>query len=315
MARPLFSILVPAYKDLFFKECIDSILAQTFTNYEIIIVNDASPYSIEEIIKLYDDSRIEYHVNEKRYGAVDLVKNWNQALDYVKGDYLICMGDDDRLLPTCLEEYYKLIEKYPESDIFHTRAQIINECGEIIDLQVNRPEQESVYSMIWHHCKGRRQYIGDYLFKTISLRQNGGFFDTPCAWASDDISSFIAAKEKGVINTNVYGFQYRISSSTITNSNYAYEKSKAHLKALEWYKCFLKEIPKNENDRIYKNLIEKKISNYIYTRIYDKQIMGELKEHPLRLFKWMKRRKEFSLSIRRLLSIWHLAIREKGYWI
>ena len=315
MISPLFSILVPAYKDVFLKECIDSILAQTFTNFELIIVNDVSPYPIENIIEQYDDPRIDYHVNKKRYGAVDLVKNWNHALEFVKGDYLICMGDDDRLIPTCLEEYSKLIHKYPKHDLFHTRAQIINESNDIVDLQANRPECESVYSMIWHHWKGRRQYIGDYLFKTSTLKQNGGFFDTPCAWASDDITSFMAAINMGVVNTNVFGFQYRISSLTITNSNYAYEKSKAHLKTLKWYNLFLDKIPTNETDKIYRNLLVKNISNYIFQRIYYKQIMDDLTKHPFRLFKWINRRKEFSLSIHRLLGIWHMALRNKGFWI
>ena len=315
MPQPLFSIIVPVYKDLYFKECIDSILVQTFTDFELIIINDVSPFPIDEIIKQYDDPHIQYHINEKRFGAVNLVENWNQALNYAKGEYLLCMGDDDRLLPKCLEEYHKLIAMHPDSDLFHARAQIINESGKIIDLQFNRPEHESVYAMIWHHLKGRRQYIGDYLFKTSTLKQNGGFFNTPCAWASDDISSFIAAKEKGVVNSNEFGFQYRMSSCSISSSNFAYEKSKAHLIALEWYKHFLEAMPENEKDRIYRDLIKKNISNFIYSRIYEKQIMADLQHHPIRLFRWMKKRKEFSLSIRRLLGIWHMALRNKGFWI
>ncbi len=315
MQKPLFSILIPAYKDQFFKDCMDSILAQSYADFEVIVVNDASPHPINDIINQYDDPRIEYHINIKGYGAVGLVKNWNNGLKYVKGEYVICMGDDDLLLPTCLENYKSMIDKNPGTNIFHTRAQIINEKNEIIDLQANRPEHESVYSMIWHHWKGRRQYIGDYLFKTSTLKQNGGFFYTPCAWASDDISSFIAAKDSGIVNTNEFGFQYRMSSSTITNSNYAYEKSKAHLKALEWYMDFLKNVPDDEMDKTYRNLLLKKIPTQIYNRIYDKQIMVDLKEHPLQIFTWMKRRQEFSLSTRRLLGIWHMALRNKGLWI
>ena len=84
-----FSIIIPAYKDLFFKECIDSIFAQTYSNFELIIANDCSPYDIKNIVKQYSDSRIKYYKNEKKYGAVDLVKNWNHCLGHATGDYVI----------------------------------------------------------------------------------------------------------------------------------------------------------------------------------------------------------------------------------
>ena len=55
-----FSVTVPAYKAQFLAECIDSILAQTYKNFELIIVNDASPQNLEGIISKYDDQRIRY---------------------------------------------------------------------------------------------------------------------------------------------------------------------------------------------------------------------------------------------------------------
>ena len=53
-----YSILIPAYKETFLKECIDSILNQTYSDFEIIIVNDNSPYKLDDIIHTYNDSRI-----------------------------------------------------------------------------------------------------------------------------------------------------------------------------------------------------------------------------------------------------------------
>ena len=61
----IFSVTIPAYKDRYLKETIDSILAQTYQNYEIIIVNDASPYDLDSIVSQYDDPRIRYFKNEK----------------------------------------------------------------------------------------------------------------------------------------------------------------------------------------------------------------------------------------------------------
>ena len=60
-----YSFVLPAYKATFFKEAIDSILAQTYKEFELIIVNDASPDDLDSIVNSYSDSRIRYYVNEQ----------------------------------------------------------------------------------------------------------------------------------------------------------------------------------------------------------------------------------------------------------
>src|SRR5690606_28530398 len=108
-----FSIGIPAFKARFLKECIDSILSQTFSDFELIIVNDASPENIDDIVKNYSDSRIRYYVNEKNFGAEQVVDNWNKCLSYALGDYFVLMGDDDLMMPNYLYEFSKLIDRYP----------------------------------------------------------------------------------------------------------------------------------------------------------------------------------------------------------
>ena len=84
-----FSISIPAFKRRFLKECIDSILSQTCHDFELIIVNDASPEDLHSVVRQYSDSRIYYYVNEKNCGAVNVVDNWNKCLEYAKGDFII----------------------------------------------------------------------------------------------------------------------------------------------------------------------------------------------------------------------------------
>lgn len=50
---PLFSIMIPVYKPQYLEECIDSILAQTYRDFELILVNDGSPYDIDSIVNLH----------------------------------------------------------------------------------------------------------------------------------------------------------------------------------------------------------------------------------------------------------------------
>ena len=220
-----FSILIPAYKAQYLAECIDSILAQTYSNFELVIVNDASPQNLDEIVGRYHDDRIRYF---KNCGALHVVDNWNKCLAYAKGDYVICMGDDDKLKPCCLEEYAKLINKYPNFNVYHALTEMIDENSNFMYMQEARPEREGVYSMMYGRLKnGRVQYIGDWLFKTDWLRSNGGYVDVPMAWGSDDLTAYAAAQDNGVANSRIPMFQYRINSQTISKRGNASVKLKA----------------------------------------------------------------------------------------
>ena len=74
-----FSVLIPAYKRQYLQECIDSVLSQTFQDFEIVIVDDCSPEDIKSVVYLFNDSRISFYRNEANCGAVDVVDNWNKC--------------------------------------------------------------------------------------------------------------------------------------------------------------------------------------------------------------------------------------------
>lgn len=236
-----FSITIPAYKQKYLYEAIESCLAQTYKDFELIIVDDASPEDLKSVVDRFQDPRIRYYRNEKNCGALHVVDNWNICLGYTKGDYVICMGDDDRLLPNCLEEYSKLIDKYPDLDIYHGMTEIIDENGNVTNMQEARPEREGMYSMISGRLRNSRlQYIGDWLFKRTTLEQFNGYVNMPMAWGSDDLTAYTVAKNKGVANTQIPVFQYRISSLTISNSGHYREKSKVQFDVLNQVDVLLK---------------------------------------------------------------------------
>ena len=76
-----YSFVLPAYKARFFKEALDSILSQTYKDFELIIVNDASPEDITSIVKGDNDPRISYYINDVNIGGKDLVAQWNDCLE------------------------------------------------------------------------------------------------------------------------------------------------------------------------------------------------------------------------------------------
>lgn len=290
-----FSITIPAYKTAYLKECIESILTQTYTDFELIIVNDASPENLTSIVHSFNDSRIRYYINEKNCGAINVVDNWNKCLNYATGDYIICMGDDDKLLPTCLEEYNKLIERHPNLGVYHAWTQIIDEKSDIVRMQETRPEIESVYSMMWGRWSGRIQFIGDFLFDRKRLLKNGGFYKLPLAWASDDITAYIAAQNTGIANMQVPGFQYRVNSLTISNNGNAKIKLMAIKQEGEWYEHFLKDNDQKLDDvnETFRKMLLERIYN-----ILNKKRVGTIAQY---------------LSINGLYKIYFYYIKRKSY--
>lgn len=284
-----FSIGVPAFKGRFLQECIESILAQTFRDFELIIINDCSPEALDEIIGRYDDRRISYYKNPTNVGAEHVIQNWNKCLAKASGEFFILMGDDDMMEPDYLKEFLKVIHKYPTLDVYHCRSQIIDENSDTVTLTPSWPEFETIYDNIWHRINnGKRvQFISDFVFRTSFLREKGGFYDLPLAWGSDEITSYIACGIKGIAHTNKPVFKYRRSRINITSTGSPESKMKAIGLEQKWLNEFLLTPPScSVNFILYKDI----------NRIVDKHIQR-------------KRIQVISASLKK--SFW----RNSGKWI
>ena len=294
-----FSVTIPAYKDTFLKEAIESILGQTYQNYEIVIVNDASPYDLDSIVYKYNDSRIHYFKNKNNCGAKDVVDNWNICLSYASGDYLICMGDDDKLTPRCLQDFVELIKKYPNLDLYHARSEVIDDNSNLVCILEERPEWESVYSLMQNP---RNTHLGDWLFKTETLRNNGGFYKLPYGWQSDDITAFIAAADLGVANTKEVGFQYRGNGQSISHDmNSIEDKIEAVRHAIHWRIEFTRtNKPSNIDDFQLAKLIQKESLSRGNQEIDDMVEFDIRKKFWSRSLFWLSHYNKHGISLQRL---------------
>lgn len=112
MSEPEASVLMPVYNGApYLREAIDSILSQTFTNFELILLNDASPDDSEVIIKTYTDSRIRYYRNQTNLG---ISESRNKLMDLARGKYLIIMDDDDISFPVRLERQIEFMNSHSD---------------------------------------------------------------------------------------------------------------------------------------------------------------------------------------------------------
>lgn len=119
------SVLLPVFnaaKTL--KEAIKSILEQTYTNFELIIINDGSSDNSSEIIKLFDDNRIIYIENTENKG---LIYTLNKGIAVSQGKYIARMDADDIAINTRLEKQYNFLEKHTNIDLLGTGRIIFGE--------------------------------------------------------------------------------------------------------------------------------------------------------------------------------------------
>ncbi len=115
MEEKMISVILPAYNaEKFLREAIDSILGQTYKNFELIVLNDGSTDRTEDIILAYDDPRIRYVKNEKN---LKLIKTLNKGIDLAKGEYIARMDADDISLPRRFEIEVNYLQEHSDIDV------------------------------------------------------------------------------------------------------------------------------------------------------------------------------------------------------
>ncbi len=113
------SVLMPVYntKESYLREAVESILKQSFSDFEFLIYDDGSADNVEQVIKSYDDCRIRYIKNEKNEG---LIKSLNKGLALVSGEYIARMDSDDISLPERLSKQVQFMDEHQEVAICGT---------------------------------------------------------------------------------------------------------------------------------------------------------------------------------------------------
>lgn len=189
MAR-LVSVCIPTFNQArYISETIESVLNQTFVDFELIIVDNASTDHTEEIVSGFSDPRISYFRNNSNIG---MVRNWNRCLELANGKYVTILSSDDRYRPTFLEKCVDLAERYPNIKFVHTGTHFVDERGQILGTS-SRPGREiqegnSLFRDYWS-CRSMSfpvHFVSTFYFREV-LQNLGGFtlqLEYACdAWA------------------------------------------------------------------------------------------------------------------------------------
>ena len=181
MDVPQITVAMPVYNgEGYVHLAIQTVLDQTYSDFELLIVDNCSTDGTLEVVKAFSDPRIRLHVNSSNLG---MVGNWNRSVELATGEYIKFLSHDDLLDPTCLEEQIAgfLQHKQENIGIVTCKKRVINQNGKNIMPGFGLRGQSRLISgrvAIRKSIRAGRNIIGEpsvVLIKTSALRESGLF--------------------------------------------------------------------------------------------------------------------------------------------
>jgi len=172
-------VMLPAYGDRpMLLEAIESVLAQDDPDWRLTIIDDAAANGgdiLADWIRNRVDPRIRYLTNPRRLG---INRNFQRCVDECSADWVIVLGDDDRLLPDCISRIRRTVSELPDTSWVHTGARVIDGAGRPI-----LPMADWVKRRGTPRVDVRREMRGEEL--AVSLLVGNWMYFPSCAFRRD----------------------------------------------------------------------------------------------------------------------------------
>lgn len=179
----MITVITPTFKrHQYLKNAVDSVLAQTYKDFELIVVDDNPADSeerklTEEVMNGITDPRVIYIQNEKNLGGAG---SRNRAIEMAKGEYIAFLDDDDMYLPDRLRVQYEAMKEHDWEVCVMDGATFKYETGEPVSERHQRlwdgmTNDELIRSHLMYHISG----TNSFMFRTYFIRKIGGFDIVP----------------------------------------------------------------------------------------------------------------------------------------
>ena len=260
-SAPKVTVILTSYNQAqYVAQAIQSVLNQTFTDFELFIVDDGSTDNSQEIIKTFTDPRIKFFLYRKNLGALKAIK---EPINSANGKYIATQHSDDLWTADKLEKQVDFLEKNPDYAACFTQAEFIDETGNLYEL----PETHPYHNIFEQKNRTREEWL-NYLFWNMSSfctpsslvvnDKNFSSFNTCLFQLSDYFIWLNVCKNKNiyVLNEKLTKFRLRrtvqntMSSlsleKVIRNKNESYFMAKEFLSLTNNVEEFLKIFPEAE---------------------------------------------------------------------
>lgn len=222
MTKPKVTILMSVYNGgKYLRQAIDSILNQTFEDFEFLIINDGSTDKTLEILQSYNDPRIKIVNNKKNIG---LTKSLNKGINLARGQYIARMDADDISLPDRLQKQYQFLKNNKNIGVVGSNMYLINQSGK----KVGRNSKSQKHFLIkWKCFIGFPMSHPTIMAKTKVLRTN---LYNENFISSQDVelwSRLIFDKNIKFTNLNDYLLKYRMHPDSVIKKRPIAQKEKS----------------------------------------------------------------------------------------
>ena len=213
----LVSVCIPAYNNAeSIRNTIDSILKQTYSNIEVVVVDDCSKDNTVEVVKAIKDTRVRLIRNEKNLGMTD---NWNKCIRESRGEYVKLIPGDDYIYEECIERSVQMLEEHEEVSLVVVGCDLVDNDNKVIGAYAHWPK-EGIFpgskiakkSVMWNNFFGNPVCA---MFRRKDFEKTGGF--DPIIPYILDFDLWLGLSTQGkvaVIKRKLSAFRVRRDSNT-----------------------------------------------------------------------------------------------------
>lgn len=268
-----FSIIVPVYNvEKYIKKCLESIINQTYKNFEAIIVNDGTKDNSQIVIDEYvkKDKRIKSYIKEN--GGLSDARNY--GLKHVTGDYILFADSDDWLDLTLLEKLNEEVSTF-KADIIRYSYNTYSENSNYfhsydIDSFSNLSCEEAINKLLTYNIL---EPAWLYAFNTKFWNKNKFEFVKGKIHEDYGLIPYTLTKAKSISSIDVKGYNYLIRTSSITNGNNEDKKYKNACDVLEQFKLNIDRIGNSLPDVLIKSFLANGVLNQ--SKMLSKKYLNE----------------------------------------
>ena len=212
-----FSIILPVKNGGgYVKECVNSILAQTYSGFNLLILENCSTDGTAEWLHTLKDERVTIYPAER---PLSIEENWGRIVSIPRNEYMTMIGHDDVLDHNYLEVMYGLIEKYPDASLYQTHFRYIDAKGRLIKKCKPMVERQSAGEFLEGLLQNRININGTgFMLRSKDYNATGGIGGYPNLLFAD-FELWISAAKKGYLATageECFSFRLHQSMTTIS---------------------------------------------------------------------------------------------------
>ncbi len=285
---PKFSIILPVRNGgEYVKECINSILAQSFIEFDLLVLDNHSSDGTLEWLYTINDKRVKVYPSAT---SLSIEENWGRVVGIQKGEFITLIGHDDILENNYLEVMNELIMKYPGASLYQTHFKYIDSTGGIIRNCLPMSEKETAAVFLEKFLRKETDVMGTgFMMRSEDYDRLGGIPDYPNLLFADFELWINLSKQSFKATASDSCFSFRLHQSVTTSST----DDKFHL-AFERFVSFLQNLKKERQD--FNSVITENVTSFLL--FYCRGLCHRLLRTP--------KRKRAGLTVKKLINSFNM---------